>query len=70
MTLRVSLLRVTHKCISQTISKYAVAVCGVEAIAHKSNLAALGAALTSAAAHITPEVTAQVKKKMGEIFGK
>ncbi|MBD6615698.1 DUF1232 domain-containing protein [Komarekiella sp. 'clone 1'] len=34
------------------------------------DLAALGAALASAAAHITPEVTAQVKKKMGEIFGK
>jgi uncharacterized membrane protein YkvA (DUF1232 family) len=34
------------------------------------DLGALGAALASAIPYITPEVKAQVKKKMGEIFGK
>jgi uncharacterized membrane protein YkvA (DUF1232 family) len=34
------------------------------------DLGALGAALTSAIPYITPEVKAQVKKKMSEIFGK
>lgn len=34
------------------------------------DLAALGAALTSAASYITPEVTKKVKDKMQELFGK